>query len=131
MSMCQICRKDSSEHSKRLWENHQRKQICQFCSKNGLKHSDELWEIHQLPLKQIRRGEKISYIQIGFGPKTPARVEKWLMHNPDWHEVDFVPIYLHCKDCQMSLGSDEVDFADLLSCLCFDCFSTILQEVQM
>ncbi len=126
MSMCQICRKDSSEHSKRLWENHQRKQICQFCSKNGLKHSDELWEIHQFPLRQIRKGDKLTYIQIGFGPKTLAKIEQW-----NNGQVEFIPIYLHCKDCQMSLGSDEVDFADLLSCLCFDCFSTILQEVQM
>lgn len=131
MSMCQICHKDSEEHSQKLWESHQQKQICGFCSKNGLKHTDELWEIHQLPLKQIRRGEKISYIQIGFGPKTPARVEKWLMHNPDWHQVDFVPIYLHCKDCGLALGGDEVDYADLLSCFCLDCFSKIRQEVEM
>tara|TARA_Y100000590_G_scaffold396258_1_gene476819 strand:+ start:392 stop:787 length:396 start_codon:yes stop_codon:yes gene_type:complete len=131
MSMCEICHKDSSEHSQRLWESHQQKQICGFCSKNGLTHSDELWEIHQLPLKQIRRGEKISYIQIGFGPKTPARVENWSMANPDWHEVDFIPIYLNCKECQIALGGDEVDYADLLNCLCINCFSNICQEVEM
>ena len=124
--MCQICNKFSEQHSQKLWESHQQKQICGFCSKNGLTHSDELWEIHQLPLKQIRRGEKISYIQIGFGPKTLAKIEQW-----NNGQVEFVPIYLHCKGCQMALGGDEVDYADLLSCFCLDCFSKIRQEVEM
>ena len=48
MSMkCITCDKQDTEHSKKLWELHQKKRLCLFCNEDSSQHSEKLWEIHQ------------------------------------------------------------------------------------
>ena len=81
MSMCKSCHKDSKDHTRKLWEFHQKNEKCSWCGRKSWKHSLELWDMHQ---DAIPKGKKIVVIQLGFGPKTRAVVEngiRWRIHH--------------------------------------------------
>ena len=123
---CMICHLDKKKHSKELWKLHQQYKLCMFCSKSGSEHSEELWELHKAAVENgqfctdHRKQEKLYPITVGFARKGIARVCRTNADPP--HDVEFVPIYMSCAECGLYLGSIEEDHADLLGCMCLECF---------
>ena len=126
MSTCAVCQKDSMEHSKRLWEMHKQVTICEFCDKSSGSHSEELWEMHKGTIEAARRKtrhKKLWTVQIGFGPKCPALLDKDFSYNSNLNMAEWlVPIYMSCTECGLFLGSIEEDYADMLGGMCLECF---------
>ena len=120
MSECKTCMKDSKEHSKNLWEMHQKVKPCLLCSKDSGKHSEKLWNMHQTVLALGSQGEKLRPITVGFGPETIARVHRSNAEPP--YHIELIPIHMHCTGCRDSISTKEVDVADVLDGLCFKCF---------
>jgi len=135
---CMICHLDKKKHSKELWKLHQQSKLCMFCSKSGSEHSEELWELHKsaaekgqwCPLHKKR--EKLYPIAVGTARKGIARTCKTIVQDkphgtiltlPDPpRDIDLVPIYMSCAECDLYLGSIEEDHADILGCMCLKCF---------
>ena len=147
MTNCKICYKSKSEHSKRSWLLHIRSQVCQLCYKNSSEHSEKLWEIHNKTVEMglycplHKKREKLYPINIGFARKTAARACYTIVQNKPFgttlllpsppNDVDYVPIYISCKECGLYLGSDEEDCADILDTLCFVCFKKITDQSEV
>ena len=119
MSKCKICSLKQDEHDKELWKFHQLNEVCAWCGKKSWKHSLELWEMHN---KAIPKNEKITTIQLGFGPKTPARIVEWNTVDGSPHQIEHIPIHFRCGKCGASMSNTESDLADVLSHLCLKCF---------
>ena len=119
MSMCKSCHKDSKDHTRKLWEFHQKNEKCSWCGRKNWKHSLELWDMHQ---DAIPKGKKIVVIQLGFGPKTRAVVEKWNTVDGSPYEIERVPVHFTCTACGSSMSDTESNLADVLSHLCLKCF---------
>ena len=117
MSMCTVCHKDNTKHDEELCKLHQQKLVCIFCGKSSKKHSVKLWKIHA---SQVSKGEKIGSMQIGFGPRVPAKIKKW--NAVSQYNVEYIPIYMYCRKCGLAVGSNEADNADILDGLCTECF---------
>ena len=118
------------EHSKRLWQMHKQVTICEFCDKSSGSHSEELWEMHKGTIEAARRKtrhKKLWTMQIGFGPKCPALLDKDFSYNSNLNMAEWlVPIYMSCTECGLFLSSDEEDYADVLSGMCLECFKKTL-----
>ena len=129
MSMCKVCHKDSEKHSGRLWLLHQQKLRCAFCGKTSLEHSIDLWDIHQ---NAIPKNAKIMFMQIGTGPRVPARLVKWntvkVNGRDDPYHLEYVPIYIHCDECDSALAKEESDHADVLGKLCLRCYTDMTDQ---
>ena len=114
------------EHSKKLWEMHKQVTICEFCDKSSGSHSEELWEMHKGTIESARRKtkhKKIWTVQIGFGRKCPALLDKDFSYNSNLNMAEWlVPIYMSCTECRLFLGSIEEDHADMLGGMCLECF---------
>ena len=123
---CIVCHLDQKKHSKDLWKLHQESKLCMFCNKNGNEHSEELWEMHKAAVENgqfctdHKKKEKLYPITVGFSRKGIARVCRTNADPP--HDVEFVPIYMSCAECGLYLGSIEEDHADILGCMCLECF---------
>ena len=114
------------EHSKKLWEMHKQVTICLFCDKSSDAHSEELWEMHKGTVEAARRKtrhKKLWIVQIGFGRKCPALLDKDFSYDSKLNMAEWlIPIYMSCTECGLFLGSIEEDYADLLSGMCLECF---------
>ena len=126
MKKCKTCLKESKEHSQNLWKLHQEVRPCLLCNKNSDRHSEKLWNMHQTVLALGSHGEKLRPVTIGVGPTTIARVHKWntvkINGKDDPYHMEFVPVYMHCTSCKSEMSTNEVDIADVLDGLCFECF---------
>lgn len=109
--------------SQKLSPKKPQKMRCIFCGKNSSEHSLELWERHQ---KVIPSGEKIVPIQQGFGPRIPAKVV--LVNADPPYDKEYIPIHMHCSDCNASMSTKETDLADVLSGLCLKCFCELTDQ---
>jgi len=100
---------------------------CTFCGKNNHEHSSELWQIHQ---DAIPKNAKLATMQLGFGPRTLAQIVKWNTVNGDEssYHVEYIPIYISCKECGSSMSSSEAEMADVLSQHCLKCFSEMTDQ---
>ena len=132
MSACTVCQKDSMEHSKKLWEMHKQVTICEFCDKASGSHSEELWEMHKGTIEAARRKtrhKKLWTVQIGFGSKCPALLDKDFSYNSNLNMAEWlVPIYMSCTECGLYLGSTEEDCADILGGMCIECFRKMTDQ---
>ena len=132
MSACTVCQKDSMEHSKKLWEMHKQVTICEFCDKPSSSHSEELWEMHKGTIEAARRKtrhKKLWTVQIGFGPKCPALLDKDFSYNSNLNMAEWlVPTYMSCTECGLFLGSIEEDCADVLDGMCLECFRKMTDQ---
>ena len=69
------------------------------------------------------RHKKLWTVQIGFGPKCPALLDKDFSYNSKLNMAEWlVPIYMSCTECSLFLGSTEQDYAEVLSGMCLECF---------
>ena len=131
MSTCTVCQKDSKEHSKKLWEMHKQVTICLFCDKSSDAHTEELWEMHKETVEAARRKtghKKLWAMQIGFGRKCPALLDKDFSYNSNLNMAEWlVPIYMSCTECGLYLGSIEEDNADMLGGMCLECFMKVTE----
>ena len=126
MSMCKICLKGQDQHNKKLWLLHQT-QICAFCSKGSSEHSWKLWQIHNITVeKWIRQGCKLYPITLGFARTGVAAVFNLNADPPN--DIDLIPIYMECTQCELYLGSTEEDFADVLDGMCLKCFRELIGQ---
>ena len=100
---------------------------CAFCGKNNHEHSTELWQIHQ---DAIPANAKLATMQLGFGPRTLAKIVKWNTVNGDEspYHVEYIPIYISCKECGSSMSSSEAEMADVLSQHCLKCFCEMTDQ---
>ena len=132
MSACTVCQKDSMEHSKKLWEMHKQVTICEFCDKSSGSHSEELWEMHKGTIEAARRKtrhKKLWTVQMGFGPKCTALLDKDFSYNSNLNMAEWlVPIYMSCTECGLFLGSTEEDCADILGGMCIECFRKMTDQ---
>ena len=132
MSTCTVCQKDSMEHSKKLWEMHKQVTKCMFCNKTSDAHSEMLWNMHQETVENARRKtshKKLWAMQIGFGPKCPALLDKDYDSNGHMNPAEWlVPIYMSCTECNLFLGSIEEDYADMLGGMCLECFRKMTDQ---
>ena len=103
--------------SQKLSSEKQQKSRCAFCGKGDNVHSAELWDLHH---KAMPIGEKIGSMQAGFGPRIPAKIILWNAAPP--YNKEYIPIHMHCSDCNSAMSSSETNLADVLSGLCFKCF---------
>ena len=82
--------------------------------------------MHQTVLALGSHGEKLRPITIGFGPTTIGIVHKWNTIKVNGQEspyhIEIIPIHMRCTGCKNSMSANEVDVADVLDGLCFDCF---------
>ena len=135
MSSCKVCHLDSKKHSKKLWTLHQQTQICAFCQKSAGEHSEELWQMHKLTVENgqfcsdHKKKEKLYPLTIGFGNTAIARVCRINADPP--YDVEFVPIYMACTECGLSLGSVEEDYADMLDGMCLVCFRKLIGQTDV
>ena len=130
MSSCKVCHLDSKKHSKKLWKLHQETQICAFCSRSSSEHSEKLWRMHNLAIEKSRaKGEKLYPITLGFARTCVARVVRINADPPN--DVEFVPIYMACTECGLSLGSVEEDYADMLDGMCLGCFRKLIGQTDI
>ena len=75
MSMkCITCDKQDTEHSKKLWQLHQKKRLCLFCNEDSSQHSEKLWEIHQ---EVVPKNTKLAPMLLGRGPRVLAKIVEW------------------------------------------------------
>ena len=109
--------------SQKLSSERKQKSRCAFCGKGDNVHSAELWDLHQ---KAIPIGAKIGSIQLGFGPRIPAQIVEWNAKPP--YDIEYIPIHMHCSDCNSAMSSSETDLADVLSGLCLKCFSELTDQ---
>ena len=120
------------EHSKKLWEMHKQVTKCMFCNKTSDAHSEELWDMHQETVENARRKtrhKKLWAMQIGFGPKCPALLDKDYDSNGHMNPAEWlVPIYMSCTECGLYLGSTEQDCADMLGGMCLECFRKMTDQ---
>ena len=108
MSACTVCQKDSMEHSKKLWEMHRR---TIEAAKSKTRHK-KLWTM-----------------QIGFGPKCPALLDKGFSYDSKLNMAEWLtPVYMPCTECGLYLGSIEVDHADILGGMCLECFRKMTDQ---
>ena len=125
MSLCNTCQKDSKNHTKMLWQEHQ-KTLCTFCQKPQSAHSQKLWEMHTDTVhKAVGRG-KMWYVQIGHGRKVPAKVVEWNGVPP--YDKELIPIYMHCKECKLAMSEAEEDLADVFDGICLKCFCEMTDQ---
>ena len=120
------------EHSKKLWEMHKQVTICLFCDKSSDAHTEELWEMHKETVEAARRKtghKKLWAMQIGFGRKCPALLDKDFSYNSNLNMAEWlVPIYMSCTECGLFLGSTEEDCADMLGGMCIECFRKMTDQ---
>ena len=90
MSRCKICSLKQDEHDKELWKFHQLNEVCNWCGKKSWKHSLELWEMHN---NAVPKNEKITTIQLGLGPKIPAKLVEWNTVDDSPHQIERIPIH--------------------------------------
>jgi len=127
--MCKVCHVDSRKHDAKQWRLHQQKIKCTFCGKNSPEHSVELWDIHQ---KTIPINVKLGTMNLGFGPSTLAKIVKWNTVRINGKDsplhIEYVPVYISCKECGDAMSSSETDLADVLSSHCFSCFADVTDQ---
>ena len=132
MSMCKTCLKDSKEHSKKLWQMHQKLDLCMLCQKNSKEHSDKLWQMHQQAVLKGAKGQvwekekKLWPITVGLS-RASVGVAVELNAKPPY-DIDIIPVYMHCVQCSMAMGDVEVDNADILDGLCLKCFREMTEQ---
>jgi hypothetical protein len=111
---------------------HKQVTICLFCDKSSDAHSEELWEMHKGTVEAARRKtrhKKLWTMQIGFGPKCPALLDKDFDSNGYLNPTEWlVPIYMSCTECGLFLGSTEQDYADMLGGMCLECFRKMTDQ---
>ena len=123
---CIACHTDRESHSNDLWKLHQQPRPCTFCNRSSSEHSETLWEVHKAAVEKgqfctdHKKKEKLYPITVGFSGSGIARVCRTNADPP--HDVELVPIYMSCTECGLYLGSIEEDHADLLGCMCLECF---------
>ena len=130
MSMkCITCDKQDTEHSKKLWQLHQKKKLCVFCNEDSSQHSERLWEIHE---EVVPKNTKLAPMLLGRGPRVLAKIVKWNTVKTNGkdspYHVEYVPIYMHCGECGTSLGNAEEMLADVLDKICLQCFCDITEQ---
>ena len=128
MSMCKTCLKDSKEHSKNLWQMHQKLEICMLCQKNSKEHTEGLWKMHQSVILEGAKSKKTCEITVGFARKTIGRIHSWNARPPYNSEV--IPVHMYCRDCGLAVGSVEEDNADVLDGLCIKCFAEATEQTE-
>ena len=132
MSLCVVCKKDSADHSKKLWNLHQSKQHCELCGKCAGKHSEKLWDMHTNALQkgqycfEHHKVEKLYPMSTGRARETVGRVHDLNATPPTYMEI--IPIYMYCTECNLAMGDIEVDYADVLDGLCLKCFREITDQ---
>ncbi len=130
MSMCKTCLKDSSKHNKKTWIEHN---WCPLCQKNAKDHTNELWNMHKRAVTKGAKGEKIRPITVGFARSSVGRVKEWNVPvgprgQTSAYGIEIIPIYMHCVQCSLAMGDNEVDNADVLGGLCFKCFTELTDQ---
>ena len=132
MSTCTVCQKDSRKHSKKLWDMHKQVTKCMLCNKTSDAHSEMLWNMHQETVENARRKtrhKKLWTVQIGFGRKCPALLDKDFSYDSKLNMAEWlVPIYMSCTECGHFLGSIEEDHADMLGGMCLECFRKMTDQ---
>ena len=124
MSLCGICHLDSKKHSKKLWEQHNQKQLCGFCQKSHSKHSEKLWDMHKLAAEKGRycpehhKEEKLYPMTLGYAKTCIARVCELNADPP--HDKELIPIHMSCPKCGFHLDDIEEDYADILDGMCLN-----------
>ena len=138
MSLCQQCKKDSKEHSKTEWKQHQEtmskssQAICLLCQKTNAEHSDALWRMHHSVIREGTKGGKLTEITLGFGRKTVARIKEWnVVIQDEQYRKELISIYSYCRECDLAVGSSEEDNADVLDGLCFSCFRSVTGQEEI
>ena len=129
MSMCKVCQRDSKKHSEKTWMLHQQKQRCAFCGENREKHSEKLWNIHE---ETVPKNAKLATILLGRGPKVLAKIEKWntvkVNGRDSPYHLEYVPIYMLCRECGTTLGNAEEKLADVFDRTCLQCFCDMTEQ---
>ena len=129
MSMCKVCHRDSKNHSEKTWMLHQQKQRCTFCGENREKHSEKLWNIHE---ETVPKNAKLATILLGRGPKVLAKIEKWntvkVNGRDSPYHLEYVPIYMLCRECGTTLGNAEEKLADVFDRTCLQCFCDMTEQ---
>lgn len=138
MSLCQECKKDSKEHSKTEWKQHQEsmskssQEICLLCQKTNAEHSNMLWRMHQSAISEGAKGKKLIEMTLGVGRKTGAIIKEWNVTRQDeQYRIELIPIYSYCRECGLAVGSNEEDNADVLDGLCFSCFRDVTGQEEV
>ena len=126
MSMCKTCLKDSKQHSKKLWQMHQKLDLCMLCQKNSNEHTEGLWKLHQSAILEGAKGEKTCEITVGLARKSVGRIHSWNAR-PSYNS-EVIPIHMYCRDCGHAVGSVEEDNADVLDGLCLECFREMTDQ---
>ena len=129
MSMCKVCHRDSKKHSEKTWMLHQQKQRCTFCGENREKHSEKLWNIHE---ETVPKNAKLATILLGRGPKVLAKIEKWntvkVNGRDSRYDLEYVPVYMLCRECGTTLGNAEEKLADVFDRTCLQCFCDMTEQ---
>ena len=130
MSMCKTCLKDSSKHSTKLWTLHN---WCPLCQKISSEHSEELWLMHQQAVVKGAKGAKIRPVTVGLARSSVGRVVEWNVPvgpkgQSSSYRLEVIPIHMHCVQCSLAMGDNEVDNADVLGGLCFKCFREVIGQ---
>ena len=129
MSMCKVCHRDSRKHSEKTRMLHQQKQRCTFCGENREKHSEKLWNIHE---ETVPKNAKLATILLGRGPKVLAKIEKWntvkVNGRDSPYHLEYVPIYMLCRECGTTLGNAEEKLADVFDRTCLQCFCDMTEQ---
>ena len=129
MSMCKVCHRDSKKQSEKTWMLHQQKQRCTFCGENREKHSEKLWNIHE---ETVPKNAKLATILLGRGPKVLAKIEKWntvkVNGRDSPYHLEYVPIYMLCRECGTTLGNAEEKLADVFDRTCLQCFCDMTEQ---
>ena len=133
MSLCVVCHKDSSDHTKKLWKLHQTHLVgnCIFCKKPRHEHSKELLQIHKSSVDRVAGNRKLYSIQT-FGriqPYPALLAGTYIWKNTEMHNL--IPIYMSCTECDRYLGSVEEDYADVLGGMCIVCFKKMTEQVEV
>ena len=120
------------EHSKKLRQMHTQVTQCMFCNKTSAAHSEMLRNMHQETVENARRKtshKKLWAMQIGFGPKCPALLDKDYDSHGHMNPAEWlVPIYMSCTECNLFLGSIEEEYADMLDGMCLECFRKMTDQ---
>ena len=108
---------------------HQQKQRCAFCGENREKHSEKLWNIHE---ETVPKNAKLATILLGRGPKVLAKIEKWntvkVNGRDSPYHLEYVPIYMLCRECGTTLGNAEEKLADVFDRTCLQCFCDMTEQ---
>ena len=127
--MCKVCHRDSKKHSEKTWMLHQQKERCAFCGENREKHSEKLWNIHE---ETVPKNAKLATILLGRGPKVLAKIEKWntvkVNGRDSPYHLEYVPIYMLCRECGTTLGNAEEKLADVFDRTCLQCFCDMTEQ---